>query len=236
MKVVLLAAGQGKRLRPLTERMPKPLVEVAGRPIIQHILDDMTKIRNLEIGIVVGHLGEQIIKKVGRRYGGLSISYITQDRLLGTGHAVLLTRDFVGEEPFLVYLADTYITGDLAKIVEALAQKKSHGIVVSKVSDDEALRSGQVIVSEGKVVDIVEKPKKVISNVVCAGVYYFYPQILRRLSRMFDGTELDLTSAIRDLSLNEEVGVVWADGFLDIGTLEGLRAADSYLRGRVLAR
>jgi len=118
MKIVMLAAGRGERLRPLTDKVPKPLIEVAGRPIIEHILDLLIKIPDAKIGIIVGYLGDQIIERLGSRYLGVEISYILQERILGTGHAILLAREFIGSDPFVLYLADTYIVDDLRRIVE----------------------------------------------------------------------------------------------------------------------
>lgn len=235
MKIVMLAAGRGERLGPLTDKVPKPLIEVAGRPIIEHILDSLVKVPDVKIGIVVGHLGDQITKMLGSQYRGVGISYIFQKQILGTGHATLLAREFIGSDPFVLYLADTYIVDDLRKIVERLVKGKNNGIVVSRVSKEKALRSGQVLLSNDKVVDMIEKPSKLISDVVAAGMYYFYPQILEYLQRLFDGKTLELTSGIRELLKYGKVGAVWAKAFLDIGTQAGLKAADDFLRGKMIA-
>jgi len=236
MKIVMLAAGRGERLKPLTDRVPKALIEVAGRPIIEHILDSLIKIPDAKVGIVIGYLGDQIIERLGSQYRGIGISYIFQEQTLGSGHATLLARQFIGSDPFVLYLADTYIVEDLKKIAQKLAKGKRNGIVVSRVSKEKAFRSGQVLLSNDKVVDIIEKPSRLISDVVAAGMYYFHPQILGHLQRLFDGKVLELTSAIRELLKYEMVGAVWAKAFLDIGTQAGLKAADDFLRGKIIAK
>jgi dTDP-glucose pyrophosphorylase len=235
MKIIMLAAGRGERLRPLTDKIPKPLIEVAGRPIIEHILDSMIKLPDAKIVIVVGYLGDQIVKRLGSRYRGVKISYIFQEETLGTGHATLLARKFIGSDPFVLYLADTYIVDDLEKITEKLAKGKGSRIVVSRVSKDKALNSGQVILSDGKVIDMAEKPAKLLSDVVAAGMYYFYPQILEYLQRLSDGKTLELTNGIRELLKHEKVEAVWAKTFIDIGTRAGLKAANDFLKGKTVA-
>jgi len=235
MKIVMPPAGRGERLGPLTDKIPKPLIEVAGRPIIEHILDLLIKLPDAKVGIVVGHLGDQIVKRLGSEYRGIKISYIFQEQILGTGHATLLARKFIGSDPFVLYLADTYIVDDLQKITKNLTKGKSNRIVVSRVSKNTALNSGQVILSAGKVVDIVEKPVNLLSDVVASGMYYFYPQILQYLQLLSDGKPLELTNGIRELLRHKKVEAVWAKAFLDIGTPAGLKAADDFLKGKMVA-
>lgn len=235
MRVVILAAGEGRRLKPLTANIPKPLVSVAGKPILQWVLDELAKIENLEALIVIGHLGQMIIERFGSHYKGMHLSYTTQFSLLGTGHAVMLAHAFTKDEPFFVYLADTYIVDNMRKIVRGLLTKNGHALVVSRVSPLQALRSGQVVISGDRVVEIVEKPKTIVSDIVSAGMYYFQPSIFRYLERSFKGGVLELATSIQDALGHEDVRVVLAKAFLDIGTIEGLNAANDYFGRKAVA-
>ena len=118
MQAVILAAGKGKRLRPLTLRKPKPLLEVAGRPILEHLLDSLPD-RIDEIIMVVGYLSDQIKDYFGPEYKGCKIRYAPQKKLLGTFDALCAAKRYLKNHPFLCMVGDDfYDPGDLQKLTE----------------------------------------------------------------------------------------------------------------------
>jgi MurNAc alpha-1-phosphate uridylyltransferase len=121
MKAMVLAAGRGERLRPLTETLPKPLLEVAGKSLIEHQLDRLKAAGIREVVINLHHLGEQIEALLGDgREQGLAITYSVEDELLETGGGIRKALPLLGNEPFLVVSADTYHDIDYSEITSML--------------------------------------------------------------------------------------------------------------------
>lgn len=107
MKAIILAAGQGTRLRPVTLTMPKPLVPVANKPLIAYSIDILRNAGLTDIGIVVNDLSSPITAQLGNGEGlGVNIHYIVQEEQLGLAHAVSISQDFLGDEPFCMFLGD----------------------------------------------------------------------------------------------------------------------------------
>ena len=166
MKVVIPVAGEGRRLRPHTNTVPKPLLEVAGKPILAHILDPLSQLDIDEIIFVTGYLGSQIKEYVSNSYSFKS-SFVNQDRLLGLGYAVSLGIDKIEESNLLIILGDTIAECDLA-----LFTKKSDYVLGVKQVDDPQ-RFGIADVKDGIVTKLVEKPKNPPGNLALIGLYYF---------------------------------------------------------------
>jgi glucose-1-phosphate thymidylyltransferase len=167
MKAVILLAGLGTRLRPHTYSKPKPLVQVAGKPVLGHILDSLDGLEISETIFIVGYLGDQIQKWVTERYPAMRARYVEQDEMKGQAHAILLTREFI-DEPVLIIFGDTIWETDFTR----LKQVKEDGLIyVKEVSDPR--RFGVALIKDGFVTKFVEKPAKPISNLAVVGVYYF---------------------------------------------------------------
>jgi glucose-1-phosphate thymidylyltransferase len=164
MKAVIPVAGEGTRLRPHTHTVPKPLLRVAGKPILGHILDDVVELGIRDVVLIVGYRGQHIVDYVKANYD-LNVSLVEQRERLGLGHAIYLTRDIVGDEPMLVLLGDTIFKGDFARIVAA----GGNHLGVKEVPDPE--RFGVVEVEDGKIVNLVEKPAEPRSNLAIVGIY-----------------------------------------------------------------
>jgi glucose-1-phosphate thymidylyltransferase len=165
MKVIIPLAGFGKRLRPHTYTKPKPLVNVAGKPVLGHILDRLNNLDIEEIIFIVGYLGEQIEEYVEATYK-FHTRYIEQNELLGQAHAIYLAKDHV-REPVLIIFVDTIFEADL----KALAELTADGAIYVKEVDDPR-RFGVVTLQDGFITHFVEKPSTPVSNLAVTGVYY----------------------------------------------------------------
>ncbi len=167
MKVLILLAGLGTRLRPHTYSKPKPLVQVAGKPVLGHILDRLVGLEIAETIFVVGYFGEQIQKYVSQCYPHLAARYVEQTEMKGQAHAIHLARAYI-DQPVLIIFGDTIWEADLTR----LARVESDGLVYVKPVEDPR-RFGVALVQQGLVTRLVEKPTTPISNLAVVGVYYF---------------------------------------------------------------
>lgn len=220
-QAVILAAGEGQRLRPFTATRPKVMLSIAGKPILQYVVEALAQsgIRNLVI--VVGYRRRGILDYMGSgEQFGVDITYVTQEKQLGTAHALAQAKDAT-EGEFLVLPGDNLIEADtIAQFVAV----EPESVLVKRV--DNPARYGVVTIDKGVVKDIVEKPKKARSNVVSLGIYAFTKQIFefiepeldipgvmnnmiaqgKRLSAQeTDGTWLDVVYPWDILSLNDAV-------------------------------
>jgi len=165
MKVIIPLAGFGTRLRPHTYTKPKPLVSVAGKPVLGHILDKLAGLDVEEIIFIVGYLGDQIRDYVTANYDFPSC-YIEQKELKGQAHAIYLAKEHISG-PILIIFVDTIFETDLS----VLAQEPSDGIIYVKEVDD-FRRFGVVITENGFITKLVEKPSTPVSNLAVIGLYY----------------------------------------------------------------
>jgi len=154
---VVLAAGEGQRLRPLTRHRPKPMLPVGGRPILEYVLDAALTVGIDELHLVVGYRRSRVQKHVGADYRGVDVTYHVQEKRLGSGHALLQAIDAV-DGPCLVLngdqLVEASIVSDVAAAHEAGDRRASLGIAESDV----ASRYGSVTVADGRVADLIERP------------------------------------------------------------------------------
>lgn len=230
MKALILAAGDGTRLQPVTHTTPKPLIPVADKPIIFHIIGAILETGITEIGIVVGARGEKIKRAVGSGVRwGVRISYIKQPKPLGLAHAVHLSQSYVRKEPFLVFLGDNLLEKG---IVDATAQFRAKTpaaqVLLSPVKDP--CRFGVAELRRGKVVKLVEKPKNPPSNLAIVGVYMFNDCVfgaIKNITPSWRG-ELEITDAIQYLIRQGcDVESYVIDGWWkDVGELEDLLEAN----------
>jgi glucose-1-phosphate thymidylyltransferase len=165
MQVIIPLAGFGTRLRPHTYTKPKPLISVAGKPVLGHILDKLTDLDIEEIIFVVGYLGDQIRDYVADNYD-FPARYVEQEELKGQAHAINLAREYV-HGPVLILFVDTIFESDLGTI----AEEPSDGIIFAKEVEDPR-RFGVVITEKGYITQLVEKPATPVSNLAVIGLYY----------------------------------------------------------------
>lgn len=203
MKALVLAGGKGTRLRPFTFTLAKQLVPVANRPVLFRVLDAIVEAGITDIGIVVGDTAEQIKGAVGdgSRWGA-KVSYILQDQPLGLAHAVLVAEEFLGNEPFVMFLGDNIIQGGISGLAEHFAANVGAGlwdaqIVLKRVENPAAF--GVAVVEEGRVVRLVEKPKEPVGNLALVGIYMFNHHVLEAVREIKPSRrgELEITDAIQ---------------------------------------
>lgn len=168
MKIIMPIAGKGTRLRPHTHVIPKPLIRVAGKPIIDYILDQVAGIDFSEIIFIIGHLGEQI-RHFMKENHKFPMKFVKQIDFHGLGHAISHAKsEFPVDEPILILLGDIIFTADIEKII----QSETNMLGLMKVDDPR--KFGVVTVdSKGYVMKMVEKPENPPSDLAIAGVYYF---------------------------------------------------------------
>jgi len=167
MKVIIPLAGLGTRLRPHTYTKPKPLINVAGKPMLAYILDKFRGIEVEEYIFIVGYLGDQIEKYVSQQYG-FKARYVVQHEMLGQAHALWLCRDYVNGPVFMVF-GDTYFEADLSDV---MGTPKDSLAYVREVADPR--RFGVAMVgADGYIEKFVEKPASMDNRLAVIGMYYF---------------------------------------------------------------
>lgn len=170
MKIVIPLAGYGKRLRPHTFTKPKPLVNVAGKPVLGHVLDMFQTLDNVEeIIFIVGHLGEQIEDYVHEHYPHIKASYYEQKELNGQSTAIYLARERLTGGPMLMVFVDTIVETDLSRLKAETADAIAW---VKEVEDPRRFGVAEVG-PDGWVTRLIEKPKEMTNNLVVVGFYYF---------------------------------------------------------------
>jgi glucose-1-phosphate thymidylyltransferase len=199
MRALILAGGQGSRLRPLTHTNAKQLIPVAGAPILFHALEAIRDVGIIEVGIVVGETRDEIRAAVGDGSPwGLSVTYIPQEHPLGLAHAVLTARDFVAGQPFLMYLGDNVLLEGLGRFVEEFERTRPDAqIFLARVPEPE--RFGVAVLEGDRVVRLVEKPKEFVSDLALVGVYLFDDSIVEAADTLKPSWrgELEITEAIQ---------------------------------------
>ncbi len=231
MKAVILLAGLGTRLRPHTYSKPKPLVQVAGKPVLAHIIDSLTELEIEETIFIVGYLGDQIQKYVTDHYPKMRARYVEQNEMKGQAHAILLTKEYI-DQPVLIIFGDTIWETDFSR----LEQVKHDGLIYVKEVDDPR-RFGVVQIQNGFVTKFVEKPIKYLSNLAVVGVYYFrnWQLLMRCIDALIERNiqtkgEYFLADAMQLMieegaKLEVETIPVWED----CGTREAILKTNRYL-------
>jgi NDP-sugar pyrophosphorylase family protein len=223
MQAVILAAGQGKRLRPLTDDVPKPLVQVGGRPILEYTLSILPPEVD-EVVLVVGYRGDAIRSHFGESFGRLKLSYIEQPLPLGTGEALQRARPLLKSESFLVvYADDLYHPSDLIECV-------SDGPSILVKESETPERFGVCLVDEGdRLLGILEKRPDPPTNLVNIGVYFLNHAIFDIPPMFSPSGENNLSEQIGALAEREPIRVVRARFWHPIGYIEDVERAGRWL-------
>jgi len=167
MKVLIPLAGFGTRLRPLTYTRPKPLLNVAGKPVLGHVLDALTGLEIEDVTFVIGYLGEQIREYVTENYR-FPARFVEQRELLGQAHALWLAREYI-DGPVLIIFVDTLFEADLSEIATVAAD----GIIYTKeVADPRRFGVVKVTGPDQTIARLIEKPDSFEDRQAVIGVYY----------------------------------------------------------------
>ena len=226
MKAVIFAAGEGRRLHPLTLELPKPLVEVLGKPLIQHIWEVLPESID-EVVIVVGYKREKMRAFLGKNFLGKKVTYVEQDRPLGTAEALKLCKSHLeNEEKFLLMYAD-----DLhGKEAVARCAEQSMALLVYFVDDPR--RFGVVVTNDnGTIKSIEEKPEFPKSNLAVTGVYVLTPEIFNYESTHTRNGEYYLTDMIDEYIRHNMMHVVESDFWVPIAYPHDILRAEEILSG-----
>ncbi|MER6500441.1 glucose-1-phosphate thymidylyltransferase [Streptomyces sp. NPDC001455] len=200
MKALVLSGGAGTRLRPITHTSAKQLVPVANKPVLFYGLEAIAEAGITEVGIIVGETADEIREAVGDGSRlGIDVTYIPQEQPLGLAHAVLIARDFLGDDDFVMYLGDNFIVGGITGLVDGFRKERPDAqILLTRVPDPTSFGVAELD-AEGRVVGLEEKPREPKSDLALVGVYLFTPAIheaVRSIEPSWRG-ELEITHAIQ---------------------------------------
>lgn len=238
MRGLIPAAGMGKRLEPITLAIPKELLMVGDKAIIEYIIDAMKMVDITDITIVVGWRKHAILDYLGSGERlGVNLTYVVQDKRNGLGNAVYAGKHIMGSDPFLVVLGDNFFypktfLDDILKFHNKNISDATIG--VANINDPS--RHGIIKPGENDIItDIIEKPNQIDapSDLGCIGIYIFNHDIFNSISNTKPGynNEIQLTDAIKNL-IDDGKNVYYKkiDGkHIDIGTLHDYRKANDYL-------
>jgi glucose-1-phosphate thymidylyltransferase len=238
MKVIIPLAGKGTRLRPHTHLTPKPMMKVAGKPVMSYVLDELKKLGNVEqIVYITGHLKEKV-EEFARSEIQVPSVFIEQKVQDGTAGAIALARDYV-DQPVLIIFVDTIFDADLSKVKSVDAD----GIIWVKEVEDYQ-RFGVVVTDkDGNMTKIVEKPKTPISKRANIGLYYIrnwkllFEGIDHTLSQPKNQGEYFLTDAFQYMiDKGAKIKVIDVEGWYDAGKIETMIETNQAMLGRGRAR
>lgn len=229
MKAIIPVAGVGTRLRPHTYTTPKVLLQVAGKPILAYIVDELITVGVDEIVLVVGYLGDRIETFARERYGRLRLHVVPQSEPLGNGHAVYVAREYLDGGPAVVIFGDTIVKGDLAGLVPSPTSMAG----VKEVDDPRRLGVVELD-GAGYVRRIIEKPREPPSNLAVIGAYFIRDTAALRAAlerlvaedRRMRG-EFWLADALQlMIDAGERMKTFSVEHWYDCGTLEALLQAN----------
>ncbi|MDD4151212.1 MAG: sugar phosphate nucleotidyltransferase [Candidatus Gracilibacteria bacterium] len=231
MKAIILAAGEGSRLRPLTQTTPKPCLKIFGKSILEHNIDSLAKFVD-EFIIVVKYKKEKVIETLGNNYNGVKISYFEQGDIIGTAGAIKGLETQVSGDFLLLNGDSIFDYSDLEKI----ANFSSYGCLVQEVEDPSKYGIFKQD-NSGLALEIIEKPENFVGNLANLGVYKFNDKIfdyIDKISISLRG-ELEITDAINIFVKNFPFHLIKIEKeFIDVGYPWDILTANSYFLDKLI--
>lgn len=233
MKGVILAAGKGSRLYPVTRIIPKPILPIANRLTVEYAFDRLKEMGIHDICIVVGE-NEPLMRDAlgdGSQFG-VSLTYVKQEDPKGLAHAIGFAKEFVGDDSFVLYLGDAVYGEGFEKQARRFLDSGCANLNIVKAVEDPS-RFGVANVDGDRIVKLVEKPKNPESNLAMAGMYFFSPKIWSVLPDLKPSArgEYEITDAIQALIDNGETVLagVYTGVWFDTGTLDSYLETSQFL-------
>lgn len=230
MKGLILSGGHGTRLRPITHSRQKQLIPVANKPILFYSIEDIIEAGIEDVGIIIGPNKEQVVETVNNAEFDAEITFIEQDAPRGLAHAVLISEDFIGDDPFVMYLGDNILKEGIIKHVENFREKNfDASIMLTEVDNPEEFGVAELR-EDGSVRRLIEKPANPPSNFALVGIYFFNHSIYEAVKSIKPSwrNELEITDAIQWLIDNgyEVVASVVNGWWKDTGKPEDILHAN----------
>lgn len=221
MKGILLCAGNGTRMQPFTFSLPKPLLPVMNRPLIDHAIEKFRAAGIQEIGLVINPSQQAIADHINTAYKGQKIELLVQRKQLGIAHALRSVQDFIGEETFALLLGDNLLTGPLRALVQSAADGKS-SLLLKRVPNPQEFGVALVDEKQSRILKLEEKPSVPKSDLAVMGAYVFQPAIFDAINAIQPSGrgEYEITDAIQWL-IDHDYPVTYRETLLpifDVGT------------------
>ncbi len=231
MRAIIPVAGVGSRLRPHTYAIPKVLLNVAGKPILYHIIDKIVAEGVDEATVIIGHMGDMIREHLTKSYPDFTFDFVEQEERHGLGHAIYLARHTIGNDPVLIILGDTIFDVDLRPVLKSAASS----LGVKTVENPR--RFGVAEVKNGHISRLIEKPENPTSNLALVGLYYITnpKAMLGALDEMVEKNlrtkgEFQLTDALQMMiDRGEKMTTFPVEGWYDCGKPETLLSTNRAL-------
>ncbi|MCP4728016.1 MAG: NTP transferase domain-containing protein [bacterium] len=232
MKAIIPAAGEGTRLRPHTYSTPKAMLNVAGKPILGHIIDIAIDAGVDDIAFIIGYKGEKIREYVTSAYSKIKSSFYVQEEITGIASAVNLAKDYLGNEPVFIVLGDTIFNADLPEVF-----KSNHSSLgVQEVEDPRRFGTAELD-NDGFVTQLVEKPQHPKTNLTLAGLYYIregrvLAEAINELISADNKTrgEFQITDALQIMIDNgEKTKTFPLTGWYDCGKYDAILSTNQFL-------
>ncbi len=234
MKGLILSGGKGTRLYPLTYTRAKQLIPVANKPVVVRVIEAIREAGVSEIGIVVGHTAPEIKDALGDgKEWGVALTYIRQDSPDGLAHAVKISRDFIGDDSFVMFLGDNVIEGGISLLIRDFADNHWNSQIVLKEVDNPSAYGVAKMRADGSIDKLIEKPAEPPSNLALVGIYMFDHHIFQAVDAIqpSERGEYEITDAIQWLiengySVFPHVHEGW---WIDTGKPMDMLEANSYV-------